>query len=216
MTLHLLGMTITDADVALTDWVLMCESLIFALLMLKSAHRNGIKITAGVLFLSLALSSFLGGIYHGFFDSSTASSGGWTVWIFTMLTIGFTACCLWMLAMAFEWGVSELVATILGAIFLLYAAHVTLIDHSFYIAIAFYLPAVFALLIVCISHGRRHGIFLTGAAGLVLTLIAAVLQQLRIGLHPEYFNHNALYHVIQFVALFLLFWMCRRMPARAM
>lgn len=31
--------------------------------------------------------------------------------------------------------------------------------------------------------------------------IAAALQQLGAGLHPEYFNHNALYHAIQALAL---------------
>ena len=44
-----------------------------------------------------------------------------------------------------------------------------------------------------------------GIAGLVLTLIAAAIQQLRIGVHPQYLDHNALYHVVQAIALFLIF-----------
>jgi hypothetical protein len=31
------------------------------------------------------------------------------------------------------------------------------------------------------------------------------VQQLRIAVHPVYLNHNALYHVIQFVALWMIF-----------
>lgn len=40
---------------------------------------------------------------------------------------------------------------------------------------------------------------------LALTAIAAALQQLGVGLHPEYFNHNAFYHAIQAFALWLLY-----------
>ena len=40
---------------------------------------------------------------------------------------------------------------------------------------------------------------------MVLTLVAAVVQQRKISLHPVYFNHNAFYHAIQAVALVLIY-----------
>jgi hypothetical protein len=40
---------------------------------------------------------------------------------------------------------------------------------------------------------------------MVLTLVAAVVQQRRIALHPAYFNHNALYHAIQAIALGMIY-----------
>ena len=43
------------------------------------------------------------------------------------------------------------------------------------------------------------------AGGLSLTLVAAVLQQLQVALHPDYFNHNAVFHVVQAVAMLLFF-----------
>jgi len=33
-------------------------------------------------------------------------------------------------------------------------------------------------------------------------VVAAAVQQARIALHPNYFNHNALYHLLQAIALF--------------
>jgi len=36
-------------------------------------------------------------------------------------------------------------------------------------------------------------------------LLASYLQQRGVGLHPIYFNHNALYHALQAVALLLIF-----------
>jgi hypothetical protein len=44
-----------------------------------------------------------------------------------------------------------------------------------------------------------------GLAGLLLTLVAAGVQQARLAVHPTYFNHNALYHLLQAIALFLIF-----------
>jgi len=42
------------------------------------------------------------------------------------------------------------------------------------------------------------------AISLLATLIAAAIQQLQIAMHPTYFNHNAIYHLLQAVALALL------------
>ena len=53
-----------------------------------------------------------------------------------------------------------------------------------------------------------------GACGLALSFAAAAIQQLRIALHPVYFNHNALYHLVQAVALALLFIAFRGLLAR--
>ena len=38
--------------------------------------------------------------------------------------------------------------------------------------------------------------------GVVLTFVAAGVQVGEIALHPQWFNHNALYHLIQVIALF--------------
>ena len=40
----------------------------------------------------------------------------------------------------------------------------------------------------------------------LLSVLAALLQQARIAIHPVYFDHNALYHVVQAAALVLLYF----------
>jgi hypothetical protein len=52
---------------------------------------------------------------------------------------------------------------------------------------------------------------LAGAGGMTLTFAAALVQQRRVALHRVYFNHNALYHAIQAVAIGLLFWSARQL-----
>ena len=90
---------------------------------------------------------------------------------------------------------------------LVYATIVIGFDQRFLVAIATYLPATVFLLVVFImlhSRDKTQGVA-PGIVGLLLTFVAAVVQQLRIAVHPVYFNHNALYHVIQGVALYLIF-----------
>ena len=40
---------------------------------------------------------------------------------------------------------------------------------------------------------------------IILTFIAAFIQQSELAIHPIYFNHNALYHILQAVALIMIF-----------
>ena len=71
-------------------------------------------------------------------------------------------------------------------------------------AIANYLPAAAFLGLGFVAHARRpngkraarHGL-----AGLGLTGIAAAVQARNVSIGPRWLDHNALYHVIQGVAI---------------
>ena len=77
-----------------------------------------------------------------------------------------------------------------------------MVRNSFRVAIVHYLPAAVFLLVALLwrylRNNGRH--VLTGMGGLLLTFVAAGIQQAELALHPDYFNHNALYHLIQVVA----------------
>ena len=79
--------------------------------------------------------------------------------------------------------------------------------QDFGLAIVAYAPATLFLLSAFVNRLRKESVryWLPDIAGLVLTAIAAVLQQLGAGLRPEYFNHNAFYHAIQVLALWPLY-----------
>lgn len=79
--------------------------------------------------------------------------------------------------------------------------------RDFGLAIVAYSPAMLFLLSAFVRRLQKEPAryWLPGIAGLVLTAIAAAIQQLGAGLHPEYFNHNARYHAIQALALWLLY-----------
>ena len=47
--------------------------------------------------------------------------------------------------------------------------------------------------------------------GIALAMVGSYLQQRHVGIHPVYFNHNALYHLLQAVALLLVFCTAQRL-----
>ena len=53
-----------------------------------------------------------------------------------------------------------------------------------------------------------------GLAGLGLTFVAAGVQAGRVGLHPRLFDHNALYHAIQGVAVAVFYLSARALAER--
>jgi len=78
------------------------------------------------------------------------------------------------------------------------------------------LPSTLFLLFALLTTYRRRPdrAIRWGVAGLALTLAAATMQQLHVGIHPVYFDHNALYHVVQGAALGMVF-VAARSIARA-
>jgi len=80
-------------------------------------------------------------------------------------------------------------------------------SQQFLLAAVNYLPAAFFLFFVFIRSYLKtnEAAPLCGAIGIILTFVGSFIQIAKISLHPQYFNHNALYHAIQFVAICLLF-----------
>src|SRR5882762_7232997 len=85
-----------------------------------------------------------------------------------------------------------LVATCLLAVYLLFLLFVS--DH-FWVSIVFSIPPLLMLLGIFVwkaLQGRSTAARF-GTVAILVMFAASALQQLHIGLHPTYFNHNALY-----------------------
>ena len=205
-------MGLHEPAVALTDFLLALECGAFAFLLLRNGGggRGGVSARAafGVFFAAAAAAAFLGGLVHGFFPDP-AGIGNRALWTLTLLAVGLTAAAAAVAALRLgRWPAADGRAVpALGLLLLAYAAVVLWISRRFVIAIAAYLPATLLLLAVLAGRWRRHRetASLLGIIGLLLTLLAAGLQQAGVGIHPKYFDHNALYHVVQALAMYLLF-----------
>jgi len=202
--------------VALTDYLLAAECGLFALLAGKGASGNP-HFRAGwvVFFATLGAASLLGGTVHGFFQGA-ASAPGALLWKGTMLVMGLTTMACWMLGavMMTEGAVPRWIRAAVVVQFLTYTVVVLRVSQSFWVAILNYLPAVLFLLFGSWRLHQKHripGLPLI-SLGLAWTLAASALQQLRIGIHPRFFDHNALYHLMVGAALAVIFLGVRRQP----
>ncbi|HEU5261963.1 MAG TPA: hypothetical protein VFU41_11145 [Gemmatimonadales bacterium] len=200
----------TEPDVALTDYALAIECALFAYLVQRREHA--------LFFGSASVASLAGGTVHGYFLDGRML-GNAVLWRITLLAIGVTALSAWAIGarVLFPAPAARRITVAAAAAFAGYSVLTLFITQDFRAAIVFYLPAaVFLLVMLSVAYARaRERRMLVAMAGLGLMFVAAAVQQARIALHATYFNHNALYHLIQAVALWLLFLGLRRLHADA-
>jgi len=210
-------MTLLEPDVALTDYGLAVESAILAWLIRTRSREGKRSFWFALFFAALAVSALLGGTAHGFI-ADKESLLHQIVWNGTLLAIGASAVAGWAIGAHLIWSdaVAAAVVRIAFVVFLAYTAVVLFIAQSFAVAVIHYLPAAaFLLAAFGTAYFRCHARWaLVGAGSIALMFAAAVVQQSGIDLHPQYFNHNALYHLIQAIALFLLYRAVRKSTTR--
>lgn len=159
-------------------------------------------------FTSIAVAALAGGTVHGFFlDKSTL--GHRILWPMSLLGIGLTASSAWVLSGYLASQLQHLKKWIWfsGCVFIVYAALVLLYSQDFSVVIFNYLPAMLALLILSLRNyiQVRSRFARLISIGLVISFLAAYVQQAGIYFHPTYFNHNSTYHLIQAIGLIVLY-----------
>ena len=183
---------ITEPDVTFTDYGLAAECVLFTYLLGRRGNRQQLLRT-------------------WFLDDETA--GHRVLWPATLLAIGVTTLAAWIVGarIQFSRGVARAISIAAVLQFVGYCVVVLFIVQTFRVAILNYLPAnIFLLVVFFLTYIRvRKGAVLIGLVGIVLTFVGAGVQQAGIVVHPVYFNHNALYHIIQAAALFMIFWSAR-------
>ncbi|MDX1431764.1 MAG: hypothetical protein R3286_04880 [Gammaproteobacteria bacterium] len=201
-------MTIAEPDVTLTDYALTLECAVLAwLLHRERLGDRALRRSCVIFFAAIGLASLMGGTVHGFAHDQSSLLHV-VLWKTTLLAIGTAALAAWMMGshLLSRESLARRVRDTAVALFAAYALAVAFVD-SFLLAVAHYLPAaLFLLLAFWLRYLKDHRpSLLWGVTGLLLTFVAAAVQQLGVGLHRVWFNHNALYHVIQAVALLFLF-----------
>jgi hypothetical protein len=207
---------LTEPDVALTDYGVTLEcAMLTGLLFRREPARRGLRNLFALLFASAGVAALAGGTVHGFFLRESAL--GAILWRIVLLAVGLTALAGWSIGgrLLFPERTARLVEVLAAVECAAYTFVVLAIDQSFWIAIANYAPSVFFVAFSFLVAYRRHGEgpLLAGLVGLLLMIAGAIVQRLRVALHPAYFNHNALFHVIQMAAFLLVFVAGRHLVA---
>jgi len=198
----------TEPDVAITDFILTAQCGSFAYWLSRMpVPRRRLQSLCVQFFAVVGLASLVGGAVHGYFNDES-TWGFQILWRLGLVILGAGSYFSWLIGakLLFRGGARELFGRIALGGFLLYSAYVLFWDQHFLFAILNYLPATFFLLVAFLlqvrTGARRAGWY--GASSVLLTLVAATVQQLQIAPHPTYLNHNAVYHLLQAVALTLL------------
>jgi hypothetical protein len=199
----------TEPAVTLTDYALAIECAAFVIALSRlNARDKRLCFWFVVFFASIGAASVLGGTVHGFFLPAS-SPGRRILWPATLLAILVTSLTAWNIGAVLQLHERKavLVRRLASLQLVLFSLVVLFVTSRFYVGIIAYLPSTLFLLFAFIATYRRrpNPAVRWGVAGLGLTLVAAVVQQVRVGIHPVYFSHNALYHVIQGAALGMIF-----------
>lgn len=208
----------TEPAVALTDYALALECAVFVIALARlDARDRALRLWFAVFFASIGAASVLGGTVHGFFLAAS-SPGRRILWPATLLAIFVTSLSAWNIGAILQLDERKAVMVRRFAIaqLALLSLIVLFVTSKFYIGIIAYLPSALFLILALLTTYRRDPDppIRWGIAGLSFILAGSAMQQLRIGIHPIYFNHNALYHVIQGAALGMIF-VAARSIARA-
>jgi len=192
-----------DPDVVLTDLGLAILGAYLGWRLWRAA-APGAAIIGG-----LASAALFGAIFHAFFPAGTETAAGFTAWLPVALSIVVVAAALLDLSLPalVPRLAPRLRRGVVVAYGVLFAAVVLLVDESFATIVRFYAPALVLSLVAAAlqalrTSGRDWSLV---TAGLAVAIGAALLQQARVAIDPDYFDHNALYHVIQGAAVVLLY-----------
>lgn len=199
----------TEPDVILTDYLITLISLYFIWdIYLHSITRDFFTKTWLLFFFTIAVSSFLGGTVHGF-CSNPMTLCQTILWPTTLLSIGLTAVCCWIIGgyFLFKKNIMQKWMAFIACLYVIYAIVVIFYIQKFFIAIISYLPAILFLFIanLMVFVKTKSSSCLWVMSGIITSFVAAYIQQAGVALNSEYFNHNATYHIVQIIGLCLLF-----------
>jgi hypothetical protein len=204
----------TQPDVALTDYLLTAECSIFVWILARH-HRNGAKSLSGwfmAFFAALAVAAALGGTVHGFYEDPS-SMGSRILWPSTLIAIGIAALAGTEIVaiLRFTTQSASILSWIAIMIFGVYLGLVVFVTSNFVVAILDYFPVLLLLAWAFFETYRQTGqnAFRNGLVGIFVMLGGTALQQTQMGVPRRYFNHNAIYHLLQAVGLFLIFLTAR-------
>jgi Family of unknown function (DUF6962) len=203
------GFALHDPDVVLTDLGLALLGAYLGWRLARSPGR-GTMTTSGVVIMSaLASAALWGATFHAFFPGGTKTRPGFIAWIPVVLSILVVAAALLDLCLRISAKrlPSPLRRAIVAAYAAAFAAVTLLVDESYRTIVLFYAPVLVLFVIVAgwqAARTRSAGWILI-AVSFAISALAAALQQARVSIDPKYFDHNAVYHVLQGIALVLLY-----------
>lgn len=160
-----------------------------------------------IILAALASAAFWGAVFHALFPERTATPAGFVAWLPVALSIMVVAAALLDMALSAFRAPPKTRRAIVVVYCVVFVAVVLFIDESFSTIVLLYGPTLMLGLVAATLAAirLRSRPWALVALGLALSAAAALLQQAHVALNPVYFDHNAVYHVVQAAALLVLY-----------
>lgn len=190
----------------LTDYALAGVAGMLARTLVRSNDSRAAALWA-LAFAVTGLAAFAGGSVHGF-GGLLPRRLELAIRLGTVMSVGLAGACLLAGTIFAGVGPGPLRRGLLGLCALKLAAYLVWValHPDFRYAAYDGMPTGLLVLGFLLHWWRRSRspAAALGALGLLLSIAGAVLRQARLGIHPVWFNHNDLYHLIQAGALWLM------------
>lgn len=168
----------SDPMALVTDSALGVVALVFAVRLWRVQRMWALA------YVFTALAGFIGGLYHGYGDRTDA------LWKATVMAVGLAS--FFLLA-----GTHRKLAAVAIVKLVVYLTWMTTHDDFLFVVADYGIT----LLLVGIFHPARKWVL----GSIAVSVLGAVVQQLRVTVDPRWFDYNDLYHVIQMVTLWMLY-----------
>lgn len=180
-------MTINEPMTLATDYLLTIAAAVFAI---RLWHTNRQWALA---FLFTAAGSFFGGTYHGFQPVVSALTAI-VLWKLTLFSIGLASFFLVL-------GSSRKLLLVALVKLIAYMSWMTTHSEFLWVIIDYGIALLIVGFVVLVRRGPATPWVIVS---ILVSVIGALVQMSGLNLHAH-FNHNDLYHLIQLVALWLLY-----------
>ena len=205
-------MRLAEPATALTDLALAAQAWVYLRRITRPIRvaqpADELRPWFAILFGAIAVGAAAGAALHGPVDDQRARPHRF-LWRLSLASVGVSGLATWAIAARMLFGRSQARAltSVAGLRLAGYVAFLLQGHATYRSAIGQYLPGAGVLGLafasrLAESRDRRASVY--GLAALVLTAGGALAQQRRFGLQSKHFDHNAVYHVVQGIAMALL------------
>ncbi len=198
--------TLSEPMTLATDYLLGTLSVVCGILLLKRNQQQTSITLWALALMAAAIGSYAGGTYHGF-QHALHATGSAALWKATTISMGMASFLL--LTSAFTSAYSGSLRRWLSgiAVLKLTVYIIWMIDHDEFRYVIYDYGSTLGLLLILVVAGPTRGT--AGhrayiAAGILVSIAAALVQQRGVRLH-RHFNHNDLMHVVQMAGVWLIF-----------
>jgi hypothetical protein len=196
---------LSEPTTALTDYALGIESLILGILLFRASAAQYSVMLWGLAFLCIGTAAMIGGTVHGFRNRLGKLTS--RLWKIIPVTVGISGLSL-VCGVVFADIRSSLQPFFILAILAKFVicGYWSIRNDSFRYVVYDSLSSIGVILIMQLIflfiHTSRSAIWII--AGILVCFFAGAVQLSKFSLH-RHLNHNDLYHLIQMVAMYLLY-----------